>query len=139
MKTELRILIVEDEQSILEMIKEAVIKVLEAYKDFITIDLDGAKIFKDALNKINNKYYDVIFLDHNLPESSEAERPQKVGYKLIQTIRERNEHTIIIGTSSQNEEIGDRFGKLDYSVTKNYSKEIGAQLSKIIEEFKKRN
>lgn len=70
----MRILIADDEVEFVEMLKERL-----RYKN---VDMDFAYDGKKALELITINHYDIIFLDHNMPEMT--------GLELVRYIKEHN-------------------------------------------------
>ena len=82
----MKILIIEDEEDILQLIKRYLKK--EGYL------CEEATTFRDGFLKINNYEYDCVIVDLNLPGGD--------GLKLISILREENPDTGIIITSARN-------------------------------------
>lgn len=70
----MRILIADDEVEFVEMLKERL-----RYKN---VEMDFAYDGKQALQLIKSAHYDVIFLDHNMPEMT--------GLELVRYIKEHD-------------------------------------------------
>lgn len=68
----MRILIADDEKEFVEMLKERL-----RYKN---VDMDFAYDGKQALELIKSSHYDIVFLDHNMPEMT--------GLELVRYIKE---------------------------------------------------
>ncbi|MDP3792099.1 MAG: response regulator [Candidatus Omnitrophota bacterium] len=78
----MRILIADDEVDFIDMLKERL-----RYKN---VDMDHAYDGRQALELIKSNHYDIIFLDHNMPEMT--------GLELVRYIRENsiNSKTVMI-------------------------------------------
>lgn len=70
----MRILIADDETEFIEMLKERL-----RYKN---VEMDFAYDGKQALGLIKLNHYDLVFLDHNMPEMT--------GLELVRYIKENN-------------------------------------------------
>lgn len=137
-----KILIVEDQTDTLRMLESAVKEIFpKHYSDFkgydILRDYDSAK---EILSKMK---YDFVMLDHRIPriyspseiilqfergekvdfgklseeENKMSERMENIGYSLISEIKKYSADTIIIGTSSMKNELGN-FQKPDFILSK---------------------
>jgi len=83
MKTSLDILVVDDDDNIQYAIKRIVAQRHTLYQ---------ATNFNDARKAISSRPYDVVLLDHGIPEHT--------GYSLIPDIERLHPHCVIIGISS---------------------------------------
>lgn len=104
MATGTRILVVEDEQAIRELIRDSLA--------LIEIETDGAGDGLEALNKLRRNYYDLIVLDVNLPKID--------GLALLSKIREEGSDipVLVLSARSQRDDItqGLKMGADDYLV-----------------------
>ncbi len=90
------LLIVEDEPAVAQQLKE----LLEAEKYRCDLALD----YKEALSLCDEKHYDLILLDWNLPDGD--------GLSLLKLLREEGDSTAVLMLSA-NSEVDDRVSVLD--------------------------
>jgi CheY-like chemotaxis protein len=159
MKTQTKILVVEDQMGPLESLDIAIRLALlkektplafpeNAELDLTQRGIDVSRSYQDAQNFINNKCYDLIFLDHRLPYENQSELEKKDfdafcrtldgrGYYLIPAIKQKNPGTIVIGTSSLPRDELRQIPKPDYRLDK-CGWDVASDLTKILEEIKTR-
>jgi len=90
------LLIIEDEPAVAQQLKE----LLEAEKYRCDLALD----YKEALSLCDEKHYDLILLDWNLPDGD--------GLSLLKLLREEGDNTAVLMLSA-NSEVDDRVNVLD--------------------------
>jgi CheY-like chemotaxis protein len=95
--------------------------------------VDVATTYTEAETYINTNDYDIVFLDHNLPEAKNR-LSQNIGYGLIPIIRDRNAHTLIVGTSSMPAQELSKFDSPDHQESKAVFS-IEKKLREILEEL----
>jgi len=157
-----RILIVEDQLDTLRSLENAVRTVLPKYLPSFQ-RYEVARCYQEAQNAVQNNVYDLILLDHRMPElpfvepevirnggsisdlteeeqdkyfqqEEENSRNSKgIGYTLISQIRQRNPQTIVIGTSSMSRELAS-MPRPDYQSRK-FPGQAEEDLEKILQEI----
>ncbi len=142
-----RILIIEDQESPLEALENAVDKVMPKYfPSYNSEDREVVKCYNQAENKIRNYKYDFIFLDHRMPlnDLGDLERTNfdsfssqlvNIGYSLIPIIKEYNSVAITIGTSSLSREELREFESPKHKISKMWG-EAERDLENILRELK---
>lgn len=98
------ILIVEDRHESIFRIKEGIFTNIG--KHFDEQNRNGihiAKTFAHAEGMVNNFTYDLVFLDHLLPENESVDGRRELaakGYTLVEKIKKGNPRAFVVGTSS---------------------------------------
>lgn len=104
MASNTRILVVEDEQSIRDLIRDSL--------SLIEVDTDEAGDGLEALNKLRRQRFDLMILDVNLPKID--------GFALLSKIREEGSGipVLVLSARSQRDEItqGLKIGADDYLI-----------------------
>ncbi len=100
------------------------------FPDFNETNYQRARWYTEAKEMIQKNNYDIIFLDHSMPYDNPGctdmedfdkfcSQIEKIGYTLIPYIKEKNQSTIVVGTSSLNSrEIGSLSIQPDIKVVK---------------------
>ena len=104
MTTGARILVVEDESAIRELVRDSL--------SLVEIETDGAGVGLEALNKLRRQNFDLVILDVNIPKID--------GLALLSKIREEGSHipVLLLSARSQRDDIteGLKIGADDYLV-----------------------
>ncbi|KYK25304.1 hypothetical protein AYK26_02385 [Euryarchaeota archaeon SM23-78] len=136
----MKILIVEDQKFPLESLESAVESVMPK------ADYDIAKWYKQAEELIETKKYDLVILDHRMPyedpgctEDTDEEKffasLREIGYTLIPVIKKKDPKTIVIGTSSLEKSLLEKYKPgPDYQISKMYG-EAETELKRVMEEI----
>ncbi len=102
-----KILVIEDQEAPWENYELVLIQICKIAK----VDVDRARWYTEAQEKIESKQYNIIFLDHRMPEDdpgctdlSDFERfcgkLQNIGYGLLPLVQQEQPNAVVIGTSS---------------------------------------
>ncbi|OGY48255.1 MAG: hypothetical protein A3D39_00120 [Candidatus Buchananbacteria bacterium RIFCSPHIGHO2_02_FULL_39_17] len=143
------ILIVEDQNGPLGALEFAINEVMPLYDaGFSNKKYDIARCYDDARNKILENNYALILLDnrmsyHDLGELEHTDFDrfcdslQNIGYTLIPLIKERNQQTVIIGTSSLSAGELEDLPTPDYTMSKMYG-QAEDDLARILGEIERK-
>lgn len=133
-KKSLEVLIIEDQNvfRIWEACREVLPEYFGIEKEDIKINF--AYAYNQAIKAIETKMYDIIFLDHALPQDEESvtvtdekgifpkvkyEDIEKIGYGLLPLIRRIQPNALVIGTSSLGDNELSNFESPKYRISKN--------------------
>ena len=125
-KTIESLLVVEDNRNNSRMLTEGVMNLAPMY--FPHLETVGHVMYEDELEGEIPKGYDIVLLDHCLPEP--------IGYTLIDKFKEANPNSHIIGTSSAEKEL-EGMPRPEYSIRKNREC-IQGDLEKVFREISNR-
>lgn len=120
-----KILVIEDQETPWENFLLILVQICKIAKE----NIERARWYTEAQEKIQTGTYDIVFLDHRMPHSDPgctddsdfrkfSDQLQQIGYGLMPLLREKQPQAKVVGTSSLNrDEIG-RYTAPEHSLTK---------------------
>ncbi len=120
-----KILVIEDQETPWENFLIILVQICKIGKE----NIERARWYTEAQEKIQSGHYDIVFLDHRMPYSDPgctdstdsrrfSDQLQQIGYGLIPLLQEKQLEAKVIGTSSlSRDEIG-RFTIPELSIVK---------------------